>query len=455
MMGLYLINYSVNGIKALDQTVSLSFYKKTITKPIDFKNYNIKGIYGINGSGKSAIITSLKIFRNLIVDRDYLNNPIVQRQLRELINKKVSKMEFTADFLVNEEKKPLLFHYEVTIKKEKGDRLVIERESLASKVASSRSDSMDLRFEVQNGRITSIITKEQEVIDYLIDQTNNLLKAATVSSLFLDWVANLKSEKKRLFNEPILYDLLRLYSFGISIFVYLDQPDDHADYVIEGAMYGDNENDDEESLKELLKGLSVLKSPRRNEISIKKRPVLKKDIDEYEKRIERLYGFISIFKRDLKRIVIDKTDEKEFYNCELIMEYENYKVSAEFESTGIKKLIKLYEFFDEMAAGDIVFIDELDSNLHDVYLCALLEYLMEYGEGQLCFTTHNIGPMDILKRNKKSIDFLSVNHKIYPWVKNGNYSPANLYKNGMIEGSPFNIDSTDFIGVFSTEEGED
>ena len=184
MMGLYLINYSVNGIKALDQTVSLSFYKKTITNPIDFRSYNIKGIYGINGSGKSAIITSVKIFRNLIVERDYLNNPIVQRQLRELINKKVSKMEFTADFLVNEEKdeekKPLLFHYEVTIKKDKGDRLVIERESLSSKAASSRSDSMDQRFEVQNGRITSIIIKDQEVIGHLIAKTVNLLKASTV-----------------------------------------------------------------------------------------------------------------------------------------------------------------------------------------------------------------------------------------------------------------------------------
>lgn len=179
------------------------------------------------------------------------------------------------------------------------------------------------------------------------------------------------------------------------------------------------------------------------------------NIDEYEKRIERLYGFISIFKRDLKSIVIDKTEDKDQYICDLVMQYENYRFSAEFESTGIKKLIKLYEFFNEMAAGNIVFIDELDSNLHDVYLCALLEYLMEYGQGQLCFTTHNIGPMDVLKRNKKSIDFLSVNHKIYPWVKNGNYSPANLYKNGMIEGSPFNIDSTDFIGVFSTEEGEE
>ena len=105
-----------------------------------------------------------------------------------------------------------------------------------------------------------------------------------------------------------------------------------------------------------------------------------------------------------------------------------------------------------MVQGKIVFIDEFDSNLHDVYLCALLEYLMEYGQGQLCFTTHNVGPMDVLKRHKKSIDFLSEDHQIYPWTANGNYSPSKLYRAGMIEGSPFNVDSTDFIGVFGSNE---
>lgn len=455
MKGLYLLNYSVKGIKALDQTVSLSFYKKTITKPIDFRSYNIKGIYGINGSGKSAIITSVKIFKNLIVNKDYINNPIVQRQLRELINKKVSQMEFAADFLANEEKKTRIYHYEVTVKKEKSNRLVIESESLSSKAASSRSDDMEQRFEVQNGRIVSIVTKDQEVIDHLIDQTKNLLKGATMSSMFLDWIVSMEDEVERLLDEKVFYDLLVLYSFGLSIFVYLDQSDDHADYLIREAMHDANDNDDVESINKMLEGLSNLKKPRRNEISVTPRAISKKRISEYERRIAGLYGFISIFKRDLKSIVVDKTEDKDQYICDLVMEYENYRFSAEFESTGIKKLIKLYEFFDEMVTGQIVFIDELDSNLHDVYLCALLEYLMDYGEGQLCFTTHNIGPMDVLKRNKKSIDFLSVNHKIYPWVKNGNYSPANLYKNGMIEGSPFNIDSTDFIGVFNTEEGEE
>ena len=136
------------------------------------------------------------------------------------------------------------------------------------------------------------------------------------------------------------------------------------------------------------------------------------------------------------------------------MVYDSYSIDVEFESTGVKKLIKLFLYFEEMVEGGIVFIDELDSNLHDVYLCALLEYLMKYGEGQLCFTTHNVGPMDVLKKQKKSIDFLSEDHKVYPWKTNGNYSPSKLYRSGMIEGSPFNVDATDFIGILDSL-GED
>ena len=85
-----------------------------------------------------------------------------------------------------------------------------------------------------------------------------------------------------------------------------------------------------------------------------------------------------------------RKEKDNIWICDLIMVYEDYKIHAEFESTGIKKLIKLFAYLNEMVRGSIVFIDELDSNLHDVYLCALLEYLMEYGEGQLCFTTHTV-----------------------------------------------------------------
>ena len=52
MKDIYMTSYSVRGIKTLDKLVNLSFYKKTITKDLaDTQNYNVKGIYGMNGSG--------------------------------------------------------------------------------------------------------------------------------------------------------------------------------------------------------------------------------------------------------------------------------------------------------------------------------------------------------------------------------------------------------------------
>lgn len=39
--------------------------------------YNIKGIYGMNGSGKSGIVISVKILKSILTDSGYLNNPII------------------------------------------------------------------------------------------------------------------------------------------------------------------------------------------------------------------------------------------------------------------------------------------------------------------------------------------------------------------------------------------
>ena len=156
---------------------------------------------------------------------------------------------------------------------------------------------------------------------------------------------------------------------------------------------------------------------------------------------------MKIFKHGLENIQIDKKEYGSFYKCELNLDYGDYQINSEFESTGIKKLIRMFDCLDAAANGGIVFIDEMDSNLNDVYLCRIIEYFMYYGKGQVCFTTHNIDPMSVLKKNKNSIDFLSSDNKIIPWVQKGHASPENFYKNGMIENVPFNIEATDFIGI--------
>ena len=146
MKDIYLINYSVKGIKALDEWVHLSFYKKTITNNFDIRNYNIKGIYGTNGAGKSAIMTSLKILKSLLIDDAYLSNPLVQKQLEEIVNKREGKIEYDIQFLVNYEDGLRLYNYLISVGKKNSTKWSIIEEKLFFRKAVSHNSHMDLLF---------------------------------------------------------------------------------------------------------------------------------------------------------------------------------------------------------------------------------------------------------------------------------------------------------------------
>lgn len=446
----FLLNYKVMGIKSLDQEVELSFAPKakTITRKFNPCGYNMKGIYGMNGAGKSGIVFSIRLLKNLVLNREYLNNPIVQNTFEKMINKKLGFLNIEAEYLVENSE---MFHrvkYVIRIERNNDSKYVIKSEELTYRKASSRMEKMNTVFSVQDGEIIQLLDNCKSASDLvadIVDTTKNLLISASMPALAAKqlltyWIRrNLPDIEYRI--------MLSIVIFAMSLHSYLDDSDDYAwsvakEDIIKGL------SDYEECVDNVLDlnewRLEIL-NPSNNKVD-------KKSFDEFQKDIKKLCGFIKIFKYDLKEICIEKTEDADYFYCDLIMVYNDYRIGAEFESTGIKKLIKLYSYFGKMVAGDIVFIDELDSNLHDVYLCALLEYLVEYGEGQLCFTTHNVGPMDVLKKRNKSIDFLSIDHRIYSWVNSGNYSPSKLYRKGMIEGSPFNIDSMDFIGIFDMDE---
>ena len=444
----FLLNYRVSGIKNLTDEVSLSFYKKTISAPIHTEEYNIKGIYGVNGSGKSAILESVNIMRNLMTDVNYLNNPIVQKNLNEIINKKTSKLSISADFLVKDSQNIYLFRYNINLIKNVMERYIIDEERLLYKKATSRKDELDTLLHIKDGEVIEIYKEEDtDLMEYFIKKTMNLLSNSSSLILYSEVMSNSDEFKTR----RVSFLGMCLWALRIvaeNIYIYMDQSDNHVNYFLSDILLEEQDLD----FVTIINQVKRLNANRLNIFHTNFDTVEKNAYSKYESIVKRLYNFIKIFKPELLDIDIDRKENGDVYVCSLNMVYDNYSISTEFESTGIKKLIKLFIYLDIMTKGGIVFIDELDSNLHDVYLCALLEYLMDFGRGQLCFTTHNVGPMDILKKHKKSIDFLSVDNKIYSWTSNGNYSPSKLYRTGMIEGSPFNIDSIDFIGIFDTDE---
>ncbi len=455
MKEFYMVNYNVKGIKTLDEMVSLSFYKKTITYPIDTQEYNIKGIYGVNGSGKSGIVTSVDILKNILIDGNYLTNPILQKNLDNIINKKINELSIEVEFLLKlNSGEAFIYQYLVKLNKGLNGKYTIKSEKLGYRKAASRSKNFDCLIEVSGGEITNI--KSGSFSKEFAKKTANLLSTASISALFIERVLlsdDMKIMEDANEDEQLFAGLFTLFMFGKKIFVYMDQADDHTEFYLSNMLTMSMESDRGAAMLEpLIKAAILTGKDYLNLFSTEPKSVPKDGYEDYKKSVKKLEEFIQIFKSDLKRIDIDRKEDESEYICSLVMVYDSYSIDAEFESTGIKKLIKLFAYLKEMVQGGIVFIDEFDSNLHDVYLCALMEYLMEYGEGQLCFTTHNVGPMDILKQHKKSIDFLSVDHKIYPWTTNGNYSPSKLYRSGMIEGSPFNIDAIDFIGIFDMPE---
>ena len=446
-----IIRYCVCGVKSLDKEIELSFYKKTIRRPVDFSNYNIKAIYGMNGTGKTAIISSIDILKNILLDENYLGNSFVQKKLKELINKRTKKCNFTVDFVVDYTDKKALKYYRYKVDlEEKQGRFYIARENLSGRKSLAGKEEFEVLLDVENGTILFAKDSYSDFEKEFIENSKNLLTNSSACSLMPRLLVNYDRDRLiDLMSDEMFFALLTLLLFASSISVYMDIEDEHTEFLFDDFM--DRLNAEDESfpvMERILKEAYSYNKTRIDQLGSKKTFVHKDEFSKYKGLISQLETFLKVFKNDLKRIKIEKQDDKDYYVCNLLLEYNNYSVDAEFESTGIKKLIRLFSNLRDMYNGKIVFVDEMDSNIHDVYLCAILEFLSEYGEGQLCFTSHSIGPMDVLKKKKKSIDFLSVNNTITSWTTSGNYSPGSLYRKGMVEGSPFNIEAIDFLGVF-------
>lgn len=433
----YLLNVRMSGIKSIKNEIRLDFYKKTVDKNFDPDKFRVKAIYGENGSGKTAIITGIKIFQDLMLSNQYLNESKKQRFLDEIINKETSRFTFGCEYITGEEESYIVYDYNFELEKNNKGDYVIKHESLNLKNGNYPNNNYVNVFECDNGELININCNET-VKNIIEKKTFNLLNKNPFMSLYIvDYTSVIEKDKEFSYNIAVMLFLIALIN------VYINEEDKHDIYFLRKTIRESHEKSSEyiNDINEILDTISVYSGFDDNSIS-------KSEFDKYKESVKQLTKFIQIFKRELKSIDIDAKDDGDNYRCELIFNYGNYKVNKEFESTGIKKLVRLYSAFKAANNYGIAFVDEMDSNINDIYLCKLIEYFMYYGKGQLCFTMHNVDPMSLLKQNKNSIDFLSSDNKIVSWVSKGHASPENYYKNGMIENSPFNIDATDFIGIF-------
>ena len=430
----YLLNLVMSGVKNIDKEIAISFYKKKIDSSFDNSAYRTKAIYGENGSGKTAIVTGVQLLQDFILTPYYLNDIANQKYLHEIVNKKTETLHLECEFCESESVPDKVYRYSILVQLSKFGDYVLKSEKLEVKSAAYTSARYHEVFRVESGELF-YETKDEQLADDLKSATVNLLNSST---LFMTLYSGNSFGKVK--DSDLVAYLTQVYLFALSIVVDLDISDRQKEsftrrsirFIYEGL------TDEAESWKMI---------PRQDAFNGDTRIVQKDNYEEYQEEVSRLERFIKLFKTNLKRIEIDKKERYNTYECALIMDYDEYKVHINFESTGIKKLVRLFDYMSFAANGKIVFIDEMDSNINDVYLCKMVEFFKLYGEGQLCFTTHSTSPMEVLRDSKNAIDFLSSDSHIVPWRKNGNFTPESMYRRGMIQYLPFNLEAEDFLGI--------
>ncbi|MDY0209755.1 MAG: AAA family ATPase [Bacilli bacterium] len=449
-MRFYLLKMTTNGIKNIEKDLTLTFYSQTISNKLNLRDTNVKSIFGMNGSGKSAIMNSVDIYKKLTTNRYFLTK-IENRYLDNLINKKTHTFSCQMIYMMYDEENNNqnmgVFSHSISLCK-KNDAYEIEKEvySKLKKQSKTINGEYEKIFTINHGLLEFNSNIEEKLIKPIQKRTINLLNSASIFALLPNIIKDIRENELK--NDSSVSkntsSILQGVLLGRYLAVFVSEEDQHKNYDIKYEDYV-------EFVKEMSKNLN---DSFEINLDVNFEIVPKGHCVEYEKEIKKLELFIKKFKPSLNSISFEKKPMGDNFKYFLIFNYDNWSVDSEFESTGIKKLKQLFQYFQLVMIGGIVFIDELDANLHDVYLSRLILFFEKYAKGQLCFTSHNLGTMNELKSYKNSIDFITETCEIEQWKKNGNYTPYNQYRSGMIPNSPFNIEDFDFLDVFGDEDTE-
>ena len=433
-MEFYLLEFRLKGIKNIEKEIAINFYKQDIRK-FNRDNYNVKGIFGRNGIGKTAIIKGIEILRNIVLDSDYLI--LKNSLLNEIINKKLKECYLSSEFLIiDKNNKKHIFEHSIKLKIENG-KIIITKE-IINKKKLDRKEILKILI-IENGKINKEKSNYFKNLDEIEKLSMNLLDRKSIIKLIIDNVEKniekegtneLKSEK---------FEFIYLYVLYLKVNVFTHSEDSHYKMV-----YINFEN--QNWLDKIYVDYINQEAKKRNILS-----KTKEKIENLNKNLKRKERFLKLFNPELNKIEFEKKDfDENYYEIEYVFNYKDYKINFEYESMGMKSLFRLFDVLDTINNGGIVFVDEIDMSIHDLYLNRLIEFFAENGKGQFIFTAHNTSILDTLKKYKNSIDFMTEYKEIKPWIKNGNYSPRKQYLEGMLPNMPYNIEYYDFFEIFNT-----
>ena len=340
-------------------------FKNIKRAKLDFKN-SMLGLYGQNGSGKTALIDVLDLVKMIIcgqsVSSDYSNMIHVDAEYSRIV------VQFTMDEMERHSEIEYSF---------KLNRTSIYDEILSYGYVDGEARVVKSKLiDTSNSPTFSPVSKYKSLIGSSKENELNVrvikklaykeYRSFIFSSEFLEVVRNRSNECK---DEEFLRHVYILESLV-----------DFANYE-----------------------LFVVKSKGCIEDSMF---LSKSALDVYKRKIESMNRVLPYLVPNLTMgvKVLGKElmrDSSVGYRVELV----SNKIPFKYESDGVKRIVSilqpLIEIFNNTSV--VVAIDDLDCGIHEYLFGEIVKLMSEQAKGQLIFTVHNLRPLEII--NKKFLAF--------------------------------------------------
>jgi len=381
-----ILRIKVNNIKNLKNgIVNFPSYKDVLSNNIPFTKSDVLGIYGQNGSSKSALIAGISIFKALSRGEELTSD------IYNLIKFDEDSLKIELTFYYEKNQSKSIFEYSVIIKKDDLNNIKIKEESLRLKNYNNFKWS---RFK----DICTIFNDEDDLHKFikpasLVNSLNKIDKNSI--SNFTRLIETKASHKTSILLSHEFVDLLNKINnqFIVSSFIQ--------DIMTYGLNY--LHLYDASTLNDFFKDDVVLLVDNDAVITISlfKEGILK---NIYEKDLKRFVEKISnVICKLVPNVMIDYKNlgsvNSELFRYQLVTKKENNTLPLVLESSGIKKIISLLSSLIDAFnnPSSTLVIDEFDSGIFEYLQGLILDVFKNKGIGQLLFTSHNLRALEVIK----------------------------------------------------------
>lgn len=379
----------------------------TYQKQLTYKTPEVLGLYGQNGSGKTAVIDTLYYLQKIMI------GSVLKEEIADYIDAGSNQAEIIADFNIFIEAIIYEVSYRIILQKsENGVAIIRETLSCAVNKDDSRSNKTVFMDYQRSDREIVFAPKKRldEVVEVNAENKTDLIVARKIAE---------KSNCSYIFGEGSREIFCRDYENHFKH--YSEVIKALFQFAVKDLFVIRNTHSGVISANFLLPMAFKIEQ---NEIGMKgdfavplTEPVIlnekkKKILDTIVEQVNMvLFTIIPGMKIDVYHYGMQLTDSGENgYRVELVSVRENMPpIPIRMESEGIIKIISILNALIQAFGNSSIClaIDELDSGIFEYLLGELLDIFSKSAKGQLIFTSHNLRALEML--DKDSIMFSTVN----------------------------------------------